>query len=155
MRTTLPRWHLPEGSNTIWERMREWDRSDTAINEHLREFVLNSVWEVPDSGVRVSGKCLMLFYCTFDSCRLLHAGPSACGGIIGSAPAVWCRSAGSLVGLRRSEGFESCAPEIQQRLAVVSLKKAEPGEGGGRPGLFSQLVHFLQPFWQISSQRER
>lgn len=75
--------------------------------------------------MRVSGKCLLLFYCAFDSCRLQRAGPSACGGVIGSAPATSPHSAGSLVGLRPSEGFESCAPEIQQRLAVVSLKKAE------------------------------
>lgn len=90
----------------------------------------------------------MLFYCAFDSCRLLHAGSSACGGIIGSAPAASCRSAGSLVGLRRSEGFESCAPEIQQRLAVVSLKKAEQE----REVVDLDFSHSLSIFFSLSDR---
>lgn len=90
----------------------------------------------------------MLFYCAFDSCRLLHAGPSACGGIIGCAPAAWRCSAGSLAGLRRGEGFESCAPEIQERLAVVSLKKAERE----REVVDLDFSHSLSIFFSLSDR---
>lgn len=90
----------------------------------------------------------MLFYCTFDSCRLQHAGPSACGGIIGSAPATSRRSAGSLVGLRRGEGFESCVPKIQERLAVVSLKKAEQE----REVVDLDFSHSLSIFFSLSDR---
>lgn len=83
----------------------------------------------------------MLFYCAFDSCGLLHAGPSARGGIIGSA---WAASPG----LRRGRGFESCASEIQKRLAVVSLKRAERE----REVVDLDFSHSLSIFFSLSDR---
>lgn len=86
----------------------------------------------------------MLFYCAFDSCRLLHAGPSARGGIIGSVRAT---SLGS-PGLRRGRGFESCASEIQKRPVVVSLKRAERE----REVVDLDFSHSLSIFFSLSDR---